>query len=108
MSWKNKKLRRSTAQYTPQEMKAGLSLFIHSSNKYLLHNFCMLSPATPVYSGNKTGMVPAHGVCQLVMLRSTIFLCSRLAVGDKQGQGSRNNPLFPPRLFLGASPWRVG
>ena len=40
-------------------MKAGLSLFIHSSNKYLLHNFCMLSPAIAVYSGNKTVMVPA-------------------------------------------------
>ena len=46
-------------QYTLQEMKAGLSLFIHSSNKYLLHDFCMLSPAIAVYSGNKTAMVPA-------------------------------------------------
>ena len=75
----------------PQEMKVGISLSIHSfiQQIFIAHLLCAKPCYQAVCSGNKIGIVPARGMCHLVMLRSTIFLCSGPAVGDEQGQTSR-------------------
>lgn len=66
---------------------------------FIAHLLCAKPCYQAVCSGNKIGMGPAHGMCHLVMLRSTMFLCSSPAFGDEQGQTSRNNALLPLRLF---------
>lgn len=65
-------------------------LFSYSFKECLLHTFCVPDSATVVYNSSKMAMVPVHRMCHLKMLR-TVFLCSSPAVGDEQGQTSRNS-----------------